>query len=222
MTRSIIVASQPFTFTDGQPLSSQDSANWTEQNGVDGQIIISNGGLAFRGEYGNWTDCCWKGSGSFTADQYFEIKVVGTWTGADTDLIGGSLRNNGGSWNGTTGTDSMYRVFWQPSTSKVQVTKVLLHIPTQVGTDITSVTLAANDLLSAEAVTNGSNVDIIVYKNGVSLGTRTDTAAVLTSGKPGVTGKNHDNAIFGDNFVAGNITASSAADSSGLLLRGIG
>ena len=206
MSRTLIAGPYTFTGTDGTNVSA-DTTNWTEQDGVSGQLRLKSNG--FQQAFGAPSDDCWKGAGTFTGDQYFEVKLLGSWATSDQDGIGGTLRNDG-----TASTShNCYRVFWQPSLNSTagaaQVYKVVAGTPTQIGANI-NFGMTASDLLSAEAVTNGANVDIIVYKNGVSQGTRSDTSSVLTGGKPGITGKGSSYVLIGDDWTAGNVTAAAA------------
>lgn len=209
MGRTAVTSTFTFTGTNGTNISA-DTTNWTEQNGSTGQLrILSNG---FQDAFVNVADCCYKGTGTFTDDQYFELALKGAWGGTDVDFIGGTLRNNGGAF----GSNTMYRVKWSPAGGtgggSAQVFKVVngnaSNAGTQIGTNI-AFAMTAGDLLSGEAVTNGANVDINVYKNGVLQGTRSDTSSVLTGGKPGITGSGGSGIIIGDDWIAGNVTSAS-------------
>jgi hypothetical protein len=202
MARTQIVTPQAFTGVDGTAISAD--SNWTEQNGVDGQLVINTNG--YLNAYSGPSDCVWAGAGVFTDDQYFATTLLGSWSISDSDTLGGSLRNNGGSF----GSRNMYRVVYQPSSSGVLVYKVVSDTATPLGTTISQV-FTSGDTLEAEAVTNGANVDIIVYRNGTILATRSDTSSVLTGGKPGLTGVGSANLIRGDDWEAGNVTVSSVA-----------
>jgi hypothetical protein len=217
MSRTLIAGPYTFTGSDSTAIAA-DTTNWTEQNGSSGtNRILSN---SLRGALGVPGDNSWKGAGTFTDDQYAEIKLVGTLSGAADDYVGINLRNNGGAY----GANTMYRVFWGSffgaGHSGAQVYKVVngnnTNVGTQMGTDILF-SAVTNDLLSAEAVANGGNVDINVYLNGVLQGTRTDTSSVITGGKPGVTGSANLTTVRGDDWTAGNITA----PSGGFLTRNL-
>jgi len=197
-----VIASDSFTGTDGTQIYVYLS-NWSEQNGSTGLTRINLN--RFRGGLGVWADNSWQGAGTFTANQYAEIALVGTIDNASTENIGINLRNNGGAL----GSNSMYRVIYNSQVAVARVFKVIngdnSNAGTQIGADI-SFAMSVNDILSGEAIDNGANVDIIVYKNGVSQATRTDTSSVFTSGKPGISGNNQGPTMFGDNWTGGNVT----------------
>jgi len=215
MARTLVAGPDAFTAADSTNVSTYNSTNWAEQNGSTAFLrIFSN---SFRNDFTNRSDNCWKGAGVFTDDQYFELAIIGTWSINDTDEIGGTLRNNGAAF----GSETMYRVFWSPALNglagAVQVFKIVAgnnsHNGTQLGSNV-NFGMASGDLLSAEAVTNGANVDILVYKNNVLQGTVSDTASVLTGGKPGITGKKNAGFMFGDDWTAGNVTGVTNASAS--------
>ncbi len=206
MTRTVIAGPDAFTGTDGTLLSVY-SSNWQEQNNVTGYLkILSN---AFHEGAGAQSDSAWKGTGSFTDDQYAEIDIVGAPSTSDTDNIGICLRNSGEASR----THDCYRIYWTRSNlDVVRVYKVVAGTATQLGTNI-STAMSAGDKFSAEALANGANVDINVYRDTgggpTLLGTRSDTSSVITGGKPGPTGIVGTGVLLGDNWTGGNITAAS-------------
>lgn len=202
--RTLVAGPLTFTGTDDTRVAAADSTNWTEQDNVFGYLkIFSN---AFRQAASAVSDDAYKGAGTFTDDQYCELKIVGTWAASDGDYVGCTLRNSGEA----SPTHNAYGAWWRPSGGgTAQAVKNVAGTRTQISTDC-SFTMAANDLFSAEAVTNGANVDIKIYKNGVLQCTRSDTSSVLTGGKPGITGHDNADALRGDDWTAGNVTASSS------------
>jgi hypothetical protein len=213
VSRTLVVGPDNFTGTTNTHIGTY-SANWFEQDdgGGNGTIIIKNNGYTSTG---GTTDAAWQGTGSFTDDQYFEITLPASWGPSDADRIGGTLRDNGAF----RGSRNMYRVFFCPSLGGVRVDKVVADVVTTIST-VLSATFATGDKFSAEAVTNGANVDIKIYKDTGSgpslLGTRTDTSSVLTGGKPGITAFQSAGSLIGDDFTSGNVTSGPAA---GLLFR---
>ncbi len=205
MGRTVIVAAYPFTGTDGTNVSALNSSNdWVEQNASNGQLrIVSNG---FQNAFANMADCSWKGAGSFTADQYFSIKIIGTFS--SNDKIGGSLLNNGGAF----GSFSAYRIYFFDSTGTAgAVVEKMVNAgpPTGVGTQL-NMSLASGDTFECEATTAAGTVTFTIYKNGVSQGTRSDSTSILTTGKPGICGLISAAGLRGDDAELGNVTASSA------------
>lgn len=208
MTRTVVVSAYPFTAADGTNVSVLNSSgDWVEQNASNGQLRIATN--AFQNAFGNMADCSWKGAGSFTTDQYFSFKILGSFS--SNDKIGGSLLNNGGAF----GSFSAYRIYFFDSTGTagIVVEKIVNGTVTAVGTQLNT-TFASGDTLECEATTSGGTVTFTIYKNGVSLGTRTDSSSILTTGKPGICGLIASALLRGDDWEAGNVTAS-----TGTLLR---
>lgn len=206
MGRTVIVSAYPFTAADGTNVSALNSSNdWVEQNASNGQLrIVSNG---YQNAFGNMADNSWKGAGSFTTDQYFSVKLVGTFGG--NDKVGGSVLNNGGAF----GSFSAYRVYYFDSTGTagIVVEKIVNGTVTAVGTQL-NVTLATGDTLECEATTSGGVVTFTLYKNGISQGTRSDSSSILTTGKPGICGLISGAQIRGDDWEAGNVTTGGATN----------
>ncbi len=219
MARTRIAGPDLFTGTDGTPLSSY-SANWLDQNGVDGQLVLNTN--AYVNAYSNVADCCWDGVGTFTSDQYAEVTLEGTWSGSDIDMIGINLSNNGGDYS----TRTMYRVGYTPSTGGIQVTKIVSNgAPSNIGAVITQA-FSSGDKFSAERVTNGADVDIRVYRtpSGGSLtllATRTDSTSPLSGGKAGVCGIGSTLLLRGTDWEAGNVTADAGPTGSGALTASV-
>lgn len=206
MSRTVIVSAQPFTDTNGNNVSALNSGNdWAEQNGTTGQLRIDTN--AYATPHSNMSDCCWKGAGSFTTDQYFKVQLLRINTQAD--YVGGSLLNSGGAL----GAFSAYRCYYH-DVSGAQVVvceKIVNGTVTALGTSI-SATFVSNDYLECEATTSGGVVTLTVYKTGVVIGSRTDSSSILTSGKPGIcaqigAGISLSTQILGDNWEAGNLTS---------------
>lgn len=211
--RTLVAGTVTFTGTDATNVSTYDTTNWQEQDGQNGFLrIYSN---KFRNDYGTFSDDVWKGTGSFTDDQYCKVTITGASIGGGVDAIGCTLRSTGTAYN----TRTMYRVYLQnvTGTPYLRVDKVVSGTATQIGANIAG-TWTTGDTLIGEAVTNGSNVDVKVYQNGSLLDTRPDTSSVLTGGKPGITGLYGSGSILGDDWEGGNVTAPIAAPSSAFLL----
>jgi hypothetical protein len=205
MTRTAIVTAYAFTGSDGTNISALNgSADWTEQNASNGQLRVKTN--AFQNAFGNMADCSWKGAGSFTVDQYFKVQLNGT-TASNGDKLGGSVLNNGGGF----GSFSAYRCYYDDASGANGVTceKIVNGTVTALGAKI-STSFTTGDFLECEATTSGGTVTLTVYKNGVSLGTRTDSSSILTTGKPGICGLIAGTTILGDNWEAGTVTAGTA------------
>jgi|SRR6185436_14593788 len=206
MTRTVVVSAYPFTAADGTNVSVLNSSgDWVEQNASNGQLRIATNG--FQNAFGNMADCSWKGAGSFTVDQYFSLKILGSFS--SNDKIGGSLLNNGGAF----GSFSAYRIYFFDSTGTagIVVEKIVNGTVTAIGAQLNT-TFASGDTLECEATTVSTTVTFTIYKNGVSLGTRSDSSSILTTGKPGICGLIASALLRGDDWEAGNVTAGASVD----------
>jgi hypothetical protein len=211
MSRTAIVSAYAFTAADGTNVAALNSGNdWWEQNASNGQLRVKTN--AFQNAFANMADCCTKATG-FTTDQYFKVQLNGT-TGGNGDKCGGSLLNNGDLTHGFNAF-SAYRIYYDDTAGVQGVTceKIVNGTITALGTKIIGAFTAA-DFLECEATTSGGVVTFTVYKNGASIGTRTDSTSILTTGKPGICGLIAGTTILGDNWEAGNVTAA-----TGTLLR---
>lgn len=205
MTRSVLVSAYPFTAADATAVSSLNGgADWTEQNASTAQLrVISNG---FKSS-GNDADCCTKTAG-FTTDQYFSMKILGGPFN-NGDAIGGSVLNNGGAF----GAFSCYRVYYYDNIGAqgCQVDKFVngTSTITAIGGAIAGA-FVTGDTLECECTTSGGVVTFNIFKNGVSIGTRTTSTSILTTGKPGIYAFAAAATLRGDDWEAGNVTATVA------------
>lgn len=211
--RTAVTSPVPYTFTAADNSNvSDDSTNWTEQNGVAGQNrIFSN---AFGENFQGASENSWS-PGTFTADQYACIKLTGTLdTSGDGEWIGIILRSNGAAYASRT----MYRVYLVLANPLVIVVDEIQAggAATQLGSNVSAASFVSGDQLCGEAIDNGGNVDIKVYEATTLIDTRSDTATTISSGKPGVTGKKRFGEMFGDDFEAGDVTAAGGGGSSNI------
>jgi hypothetical protein len=206
-----------FTFSDNVNLSSVDS-NWTNQDGISGHVGVSSNQI--YSAYAATSDVCWVGAGSFDADQYATIKVVGSVTDLP-DKIGVSVRNNGA----VSASRSLYRAYvWDPTgggDAEQVVTEKIVSGGAPTTLQTSTETFASGDTLTLSVVTDGSNAILRTYKNGVQFGGDiTDSSSPLTSGKPGLVAAGNAATLFGDDFVGGNVTASTTQPK--LMTLGVG
>lgn len=208
--RTPVSSPVPYTFTatDGANVS-DDSTNWTEQNGVAGQNrIFSN---AFGENFQAASEDSW--NGTFADDQYACIKLTGTLdTAGDGEWIGVILRSNGAAFASRT----MYRVYLVLANPLVIVVDEIQSggAATQIGSNVDASSFVSGDQLCAEAITNGGNVDIKVYEGTTLIDTRSDTATTIASGDAGITGKKRFGEMFGDDFEAGDVTSGGGGSSN--------
>lgn len=207
MTRTAIVTDYPFTGADDSNVAALNSGNdWWELNGVDGQLRVFQTG--YYNAFSTIADCVYKGTGAgtFIADQYAKARLTGG-PFANSDKYGVILLCNGDGTHGK-GLFSAYRCYYDDTSGSQGVTceKIVNGTVTALGAKITGA-FALNDYIECEATTSGGVVTLTVYKTGVSIGTRTDSTSILTTGKPGICGTKGADTLLPDNWEAGNITA---------------
>jgi hypothetical protein len=209
MARTPLTSPNPYTFTvsDNVNLASVDS-NWTNQDGVAGYVgVLSN---RIYSAYGATSDAHWY-SGFFSNDQYATIKLIVTATDT-SDKIGVSVRNNAASYAAR----SMYRAYWWDpagggTNGSVVVEKIVSGGAPSTLATISSINAVTNDTLTLECVTSGSDAVLRVYLNSTQIDSGiTDSSSPLTSGRPGIVAHGGSNAVFGDDWVGGDVTADSS------------
>lgn len=152
--------------------------------------IISN--EAVRNVSGDDASALYDGSITWPSDQYSEGNVIGDGTG------GGSGAGTGLIVRGDVPTGVYYRtVAYVSATNSVEVVK-FLPAATVLGADI-NVAWASGDIMRVEA----SGSTLTIYKNGTSIGTRTDSS--ITSGKPGIAYSSAANSTAVDNWEGGSL-----------------
>lgn len=156
---------------------------------------------------------CWIGSGTFTDDQYSSLTIVNTPAGSSSSAAVGVIVRA----SGNAGTRSFYEFYIDgAATVNTTLVKWVSGTRTVLNTS-TSPTWAAGDKIELEV----EGTTVRAMKNGVALGgSYTTTDSSVTTGSPGVTVSAAQ--IMGDNWNAGNMTASGGANPARKLLLGVG
>ena len=235
MARTSITGTQNFdSLTNGSNLG--DDANWLELNNSTGLIRVSRpslNGVVYE-HFTAMSACRWDGSGTFSNVQY----------------AGGALINLG--VNGGTGRWIGYMVRASADTiPNRDYYAVRVYEAAAQADRATAVVKVKNDTVTflygpttgdswgnsqdvwIEAIDNGANVDLKIYKNTTLLRTVTDDGtsggAVIASGKPGIEGLGGTDACPAvSTFDAGDVGTSGSRASlvrgklvGGLLLNGL-
>ncbi len=191
MARTLIAGPDDFSgYANGSDLG--NAADWLELNGSTGLIRVykpASDGFAYE-HFQSRSECRWDGSGTFANDQYAKATLARLFiNGTDTNYIGVACRMSADT---LTGRDYYaVQVFdgLNAAATKTAVVKYVNNTLTTIYTAATGDDWTNGDTVELEAVDNGANVDLKVYKNGVLLRTVQDTSSVLASGKPGIVGQ---------------------------------
>lgn len=189
MARTSIASDNFNSYTDASNLG--DAANWLELNNSTGLIRVHKpaaDGFAYE-HFQQRSECRWDGSGTFSNDQYASVTLAQFFITADPDMfIGPAVRMSADTLSGR----DYYGLFVydaaNTSLTSTHVVKYVNNSPTDIYAKATGDNWTNGDVATLEAVTNGSNVDLKVYKNGNLLRTVSDTSGTLTTGKPGLAG----------------------------------
>lgn len=219
MTRSTVKGPLAFTASNNTELETYDSSFVDLRGNGPGFVEVQSNklthtfGAAVIFPYRDATP-------TYSADQY--AGAVITWIGGFPNArYGVACRMSADSGPN----DDWYAAAIDFSTSPV-TTRLYKCVNGTVSTldSRTSIAWASGDALWLEAVTNGGNCELTVYRGAASQYTYTDSSSPLTSGKPGM--YLFDNAGGGaatmDDWEAGDITGSSgptAALKSQMLLK---
>jgi hypothetical protein len=216
MSRSPIVSGYTFPGTSGGLVSALNGgADWIEQNNSDGVLQV-NGSSEYMNPYTNFADCCYQGSGtsSFTSNQYFSVTLNGTINGGSSDLVGGNLLNNGGSYT----TLKCYRIYYAESGGSASV-KCDRAGASGASTNLVSYatgtygTWASGYKLSCEVTISGGVPTFQIYRDSgggaVAYGASFSDSggSQYTSGTPGVSATTSSSEIAGGPWEAGNLIA---------------
>jgi hypothetical protein len=144
------------------------------------------------------------GGSGWTDDQYAHIVVSAT--GASREGVG--LRVN----SDVSPNEDCYLIYYEPDATEVKILKIANSAQSFVGSAI-STSFSNGDELKAYVTTDGADADFEVFKNGVSVGTRTDSSSPLTGGRPGLMVSSTGASI--DTFRAGILTTPGTEDLNG-------
>lgn len=196
----IELASDDFNRADADPIS---GGNWVKPVAGDDHFKILTNVATFE-NVNNDADEMYDGGITWPDNQYSQADMIGTGGGGDDQGPGVIVR--------ASTAPAYYRIIASMSTGDVTVCK-FNPTKTQLGALITS-TFVEDDILRVEV--SGSTIE--VFRNGISLGTRTDSA--ITSGKPGIFYSSIggvDNAV--DNWSGGGDAAAAVGVSNRYLVR---
>jgi hypothetical protein len=215
MGRTLVASDNFDSYSTGSNLG--DAANWLELNNSTGLIKVNkpaSDGVAYEA-FQQRSECRWDGSGTFANDQYSKGTLDNITVGAEpTRYIGVAVRM---SPDTLTGRDYYaVRVYdgLTAAATKTEVVKLVDNSETVIYTAATGDNWASADTVEIEAITNGADVDLKIYKNGTLLRTVTDNSGTrLTSGKPGIVGLGSSapaDAPWLDDREGGDVTADAA------------
>jgi hypothetical protein len=224
MARNLVASDNFDSYATGSNLG--DAANWLELNNSTGLFKVSkpaSDGVAYEA-FQQRSECRWDGSGTFANDQYSKGTLDNLFGGSEpTRYIGVAVRM---SPDTLTGRDYYaLRVYDGLNTgaTKTHIVKVLNNTESDLYAAATGDNWTNGDTMSIEAIDNGANVDLKIYKNDVFVRTATDSSSVLASGKPGIVGLGSSAAAdtpWVDDWEGGDVTAASGATLKMLLLHG--
>lgn len=185
-------------------LASCGSANWDVVNGETGfaaRTEVSPYNVDFDGGFTTVTGMMhWKGTGSFTADQYAVLKIARIDT--TTDWIGVSLRvtpaSNSGYW-AMVGNNGDLRVgATTDSSTRGEFADAW---------PVTGVTFSTNDLIRFSIVGTSLKVERSTDGGGSYNSVYTHTDSSLSTGQPGLAGYGSPSvSSAGQNWVGGNVS----------------
>lgn len=195
------VTTLSFTAADGTNLETVNSSFVQIQfgQGLGYLTVLSN---TLRQAFGDGNRFIYRdGTPTYTSDQYALAAISGLTN--NNGNIGVVCRCN----SDTNANADFYAVFINSGTSPKETNLVRINNGTLTSLDLrTSITWVNDDTIELEAITNGANCDLKVYKNGALQYTIVDTSP-LSSGKPGIYFQNGSaNQVFMDNWVGGDLT----------------
>jgi hypothetical protein len=192
------VGPEAFTYSNGL-LETVSSGTFTDVLPVrNGQISVSGNQCTFAGSR---TASLYPGGSGWTAEQWAQVTLADVDGSVSTGVGGVIVRASGED-----AAAEFYAAYYRRDGPSVQVYKFESDAFTQVGSDI-STTFADGDILKLYAETNGANTDLTVYKNGSSVGVRTDTPTSIAGGSSDRTGIIVGNDALVDDFSGGILSA---------------
>jgi hypothetical protein len=199
------VRSAEFTGADATNLESYTggalgATSWSQKSsgqGV-GYVVIQGNELGVAFGDGN-AFVYREDAGTYDGDQYAET-LLRDFTGAAAD-VGVAVRVGAG----TGGSAQWYAAFIreQGASSNYSLLKCVAGTPSTLITT-TAISYSDGDSIELEAITEGSDCRLRIYKNSVEIDDYLDTSSPLTGGSPGLYFKiGSGNAIRMDDWVAG-------------------
>jgi hypothetical protein len=215
MTRALVASDNFDSYTNADNLG--DKANWLELNNSTGLLRVHKpaGDASIYEAFQARSECRWDGAETFADDQYSMGTLDNITVGAEpTRYIGVAVRM---SPDTLTGRDYYaVRVYdgLSAAATKTEVVKFVNNTETVIYAAATGDDWASADTVEIEAITNGADVDLKIYQNGVLLRTVTDNSGTrLTSGKPGIVGLGASaaaDAPWLDSWEGGDVTGADA------------
>ncbi len=215
MARTLIASDNFDSYTDAANLGAQ--ANWLELN--DSTALLRVTKPASDGEIWNpfsaAAQCRWDGSGSFSGDQYSKATLTQIGANGTTSWYTGVMVR--ASADLISNRDYYALEVGEHVTLGSRPTRVVKYVNDSATTlsNVTGDNWAAGDTIELEAVTNGADCDLLVYRNGSLLRTVTDSSSPLTGGKPGLVGYGGGtttDAIKLDDWEGGDVTGGGASN----------
>jgi hypothetical protein len=215
MARTLVASDNFDSYADASNLG--DAANWLELNNSTGLIKVTKPGAEGRAYEGFQarSECRWDGSGTFADDQYSKSTLDNVTVGAETTrYMGVAVRMSADTLAGR----DYYavRVYdgLNSAATKTEVVKLVNNTETVIYTAATGDNWQSGATVSIEAITNGADVDLKIYKNDSLLRTVTDNSGTrLTTGKPGIVGLGSSTVsatIWLNDWEGGDVTSASA------------
>jgi hypothetical protein len=202
------VRSAEFTGSDGTNIESYTggalgATSWSQKSSGQGAGYVVIQGNEIGTAFGDGSAFVYReNAGTYDGDQY--VKATLKDFGGFAYDAGVAARVG----TGTGGSAQWYAVFVREegASSHYSLLKCVAGTPS-ILIDLTSQSYSDGDTIELEAITEGSDCHLIIYRNGVELDDYLDTSSPLTGGSPGLYFKTGSaNLIRMDNWEGGDAT----------------
>jgi hypothetical protein len=199
------VRSAEFTGADNTNIESYTggalgSTSWSQKSTAQGAgyVVIQGNELGTAFGDGNPFVYC-EGNGTYSADQYAEASLL-DFTGSSGE-VGVAVRVGAG----TGGSAEWYAAIIREdgASSFYRLEKCVAGTPSAL-ISLTSISYTPGDSIELEAIDEGSDCRLRIYKNSVEIDDYLDTSSPLSGGRPGLYFKTGSaNLVRMDNWVGG-------------------
>lgn len=209
MPRTVIATDDFQSYTD----NTFPSTNWTDLDNFNGQIrVFGTTAKAVRNAFSGAYSTMRRSAGTYSADQYAEVAILGLSGTETSDKIGVTCRNTADA----APNDDCYMAYVDDiATRTCRLERLINGTRTPLTTD-TATTWTAGDRVSMEVTGTGATVSIKVFKNNVEITAMaySDTSVdrITAAGRPGVMCfTDGGNNLTGDDWEGGDMTAGGAS-----------
>lgn len=206
MARTAVKGPLAFTVGSDQNLETYDSSFVQVTGGGAGVIIAQASTDKVTHAFGDTAAYVYRdGTPTYNGDQYFKVRISGV---SNPGRYGGALRVSADTGANADWYAIVVDTNSFPPNRETWVIKCVNNSTSLLSQVVD--TWADDDFLEGEAITNGADCDLKLYKNGTLLRTVTDSTSPLTGGKPGIYARSTSSYQMAlDDLELGDITSAS-------------